>query len=64
MKITQAGTPTNPMDFHPTRLIGASISAIPTIFTPDGLSGTTLPIYPGLGQAPYMLACIPGGLVP
>jgi len=23
---------------------------------------TTLPIYPGLGQAPNMLACIPGGL--
>jgi len=32
-------------------------------FTPDALPGTTLPIYPGLGQAPNMLACIPGGLV-
>ena len=28
----------------------------------DALPGTTLPIYPGLGQAPNMLACIPGGL--
>jgi len=25
---------------------------------PDALPGTTLPIYPGLGQAPNMLACI------
>jgi len=30
---------------------------------PDALPGTILPIYPGLGQAPNMLACIPGGLV-
>jgi len=27
------------------------------------LPGTTLPIYPGLGQAPNMLYCIPGGFV-
>jgi len=45
------------------RLIGAPTSAISTIFTPDALPDTTLPIYPGLGQAPNMLACIPGGLV-
>jgi len=65
MKITQADTPTIRMDCHPSRLIGAHISAIPTIFTPDALPGTTLPIYPGLGQAPSMLACIglPSGLV-
>jgi len=37
--------------------------AIPTIFMPDALPRTTLPIYPGLGQAPNMLACIPGSLV-
>jgi len=29
---------------------------------PDVLPGTTLPIYPGFGQAPNMLACIPIGL--
>jgi len=47
----------------PSRLIRAPISAIATIFTPDALPDTTLPIYPGLGQAPNILACIPGGLV-
>jgi len=30
---------------------------------PDALPATTLAIYPGLGQAPNMLACIPNGLV-
>jgi len=29
----------------------------------DALPVATLPIYPGLGQAPNMLACIPSGLV-
>jgi len=29
----------------------------------DALPGTTLPIYPGLGPAPNMLACVPVGLV-
>jgi len=51
MKIIQADTPTIQMDCHP------------TIFLPDALPGKTLPIYAGLGQAPNMLACIPGGLV-
>jgi len=63
MKITRADTPTIWMDCHPFRLNGALISAIPTIFMPDSLPGTTLSIYFGLGQAPNMLACIPGGLV-
>jgi len=35
----------------------------PLCFFSDFLSGTILPIYPGLGQAPNMLACISGGLV-
>jgi len=63
MKITQADAPTIQMDCHQSRLIGASTCAIPTIFMLDALPYTTLPIYPGLEQAPNMLACIPGGLV-
>jgi len=47
----------------PSRLIGAPISAIPSFFMLDALPGITLPVYPGLGQAPNMLACIPSGLV-
>jgi len=57
MKITQADTPTVQMDCHPSRLNGAPISVIPTIFMPDALPGTTLPIYPGWGQTPNMLVC-------
>jgi len=63
MKITQADTPQSGRTATASRLIGAPISAIPTIFTPDALPCTTLPIYLGLGQAPNVLACIPGGLV-
>jgi len=47
----------------PSRLIDALTSAIPTTFTQDALPYTTLPIYPGLGQAPNMLSSIPSGLV-
>jgi len=61
MNMTQADTPTVRMDHHPI-LIGAPTFAIQTIFMPDALPGTTLPIYPGLGQAPNMPACILGGL--
>jgi len=63
MKIIQADGPTIQIVCHPSRLVGAPTSSIPTIFTPDALPSTTLPIYPGLGQSPNMLACIPGGLV-
>jgi len=38
-------------------------SIIFPIFMLDALPATTLPIYPGLSQAPNMLACIPGGSV-
>jgi len=34
-----------------------------SIFTLDALPAATLPLYPGLGQAPNMLVCIPSGLV-
>jgi len=34
------------------------------IFIPDALPAATLPLHPGLGQAPNMLACIPSGVVP
>jgi len=37
-------------------------SIIPTVFTPDALPAATLTLYPGLGQAPNMLACIPSGV--
>jgi len=47
----------------PSGLSGAPTTTIPTIFMQDALSDTTLPIYPYLGQAPDMLACIPSGLV-
>jgi len=33
------------------------------IFMPDALPATTLPLYPGWGQAPNMLSCIPSGVV-
>jgi len=32
----------------------------PPNFTPDALPATSIPIYPGLGQAPNMLDCTPG----
>jgi len=63
MKITQADTPTIRMDCHPSRLIGAPISAILVIIMQDALPGTTLPVYPGMGRTPNMLACIASGLV-
>jgi len=54
----------------PTIQLGATLSGLisdpprsSSIFTPDALPATTLPIYPGLEQAPNMLACIPSGLV-
>jgi len=66
MKITQADAATIRMDWHPIQTNWCSYgptSTIPIIFTLDALPDTTLPIYPDLGQAPNMLACIPSGLV-
>jgi len=52
------------------RLTDALTSVIPTIFTQDALPYTTLPNYPGLGQAPkyaglhtQWLGWLPSGLV-
>ena len=47
-----------PAGRHPIWTIDAPTSIIPK----DTLPAATLPIYPGLGQAPIMLDCIPGGL--
>jgi len=63
MELTQADSPTVRMNCHPVVTIGAPNSAIPTIFMSDALPGTTLPLYPGLGQVSNILACIPSGLV-
>jgi len=30
---------------------------------PNALPAATLPLYPGLGQAPNILACIPSGVI-
>jgi len=49
--------------YHPIRATGAPTYIIPAIFMPDALLVATLPIYPGLTQAPNMLNCIPGGMV-
>jgi len=53
----------SPVGCHPIWNIGALTSIIQTIFTLDALPDAALPIYHGLGQAPSMLGCIPGGLV-
>jgi len=51
-KITEADTSTIRLGATPTGL---------NIFTPDALPAATLPLYPGLGQAPNMVACTPSG---
>jgi len=59
--ISEADTPTIWLGATPSGLISDPRPSSP-IFMPDALPATTLPIYPGLGQAPNMLACIPSGL--
>ena len=53
----------NPGGHHSIRIKSVIHLPHPPFFTLDTLPATTLPIYPGLGQAPNMLACIPNGLV-
>jgi len=63
-EIPEADTPTIQLGATPSRLVSdLPPSSPPPIFTPDALPAAILPIYPGLGQAPNMLACMPSGLV-
>jgi len=52
--------PTIRMDCHPILTNWRPNLCHAHHFTLDALPGTTLPIYPGLGRAPNMLACISG----
>jgi len=61
-KIIEADTLTIWLGVTPSRLISNPPHNTLT-FMPDALPATTLPLYPGLGQAPNMLACIPSGVV-
>jgi len=61
-KITEAYTPTIRMGATPSGLISNPTHHRP-IFMPDAFPDAILPLYPGLGQASNMLACIPSGLV-
>ena len=61
-RITEADTPTIRLSAAPSGLISDPPPSSP-IFTPSVFPGTTLPLYPGLGQAPNMLDCIPSGVV-
>jgi len=61
-KITEADTPTIRVGATPSGLISDPPPSS-SIFTLDALPATTLPLYPGLGQALNMLACIPNGVV-
>jgi len=57
-EISEANTPTIRLCATPSRLISDPPPSSP-IFMPEALCAATFPIYPGLGQAPNMLACIP-----
>ena len=46
----------------PSGLISGHLRLLSPIFTTDALPATTLPLHPGLGQAPNILACIPSGV--
>jgi len=60
MKITQADAPTIWMDYHPILTNRHPNLCHPHNFMPDALPGTTLPINPGLGQAPKrkIIVCV------
>jgi len=50
-----------PDGHHSIRLISDPPSS--PIFITDAIPAATLPLYPGLGQAQNMLACMPSGVV-
>jgi len=51
------------MSATPSGLIGDPPPTSPLVFTLDALPAASLSLYPGLGQAPSMLVCIPSGMV-
>jgi len=51
------------MSATPSGLIGYPPPTSPLVFTLDALPAASLSLYPGLGQAPSMLVCIPSGMV-
>jgi len=61
-KITEADIPTIRLGATPSGLISNPPPSHP-ILMPDAIPEATLPLYPDLGQAPNMLACIPSGMV-
>jgi len=62
-KITEADTPTIRLGATSSGLISDPPQSSPYFFTPDALPAATFPVYPGLGQAPTMLDCVPNGLI-
>jgi len=58
-KITQADTLTIQLGATPSGLISDPTPSSPVIFMPDALPAATLSIYPALGQASNMQACVP-----
>jgi len=63
-KITTSRHTNNPGGRHSIQTNQQSTSISPTIFTTDALNATTLPVYPGLGEAQeYVGLHIPCGLV-
>jgi len=61
-KMTKSATLTIQMGATPSGLISDPPPSSAPTFTLDALPAATLPLYPGLGQAPNTLACIPSGV--
>jgi len=61
-EITEADASTISLGATRSRLSSCPPPSTP-IVTLDALPAATVPLYPGLGQAPNMLACIPSGVV-